>query len=92
LRFINKIAPDPVFAIKKAKLYLKSYLSIYPATEDELRKGLKLFCIKSIHGVWVESEHYLKKSDRVDEFLLNDFKRIEYFSERFDEFTELLLK
>lgn len=78
--------------LEKAKLYLMSYLSAYPTSKDELSKGLKLFYLKSIHGTWVEGEHYLVMSDRVDQFLHDDFQRIKYLSENFDEFQNNLFK
>lgn len=77
--------------IAHAKRYLNAYLAVYPTSRDELSRGLKLFYLKSIHGVWVESEHFLKGSDRVDEFLLNDFRRIKYFSVNFKDFENKLL-
>jgi len=70
--------------IRRAKLYLISYTKIYPTTKDELIRGLKLFYLKSIHGLWVESEHYINGSDRVDDFLYVDYKRTKYLSENFD--------
>lgn len=78
--------------IKKAKLYLGSYLTVYPATKDELIRGLLLFYLKSIHGVWVESEHYFNKNNRVDIFLSNDFRRIQYLSTHLKEFQDKLLE
>lgn len=78
--------------LRKAKLYLKSYLSVYPTSINELVVGLKLFYLKSIHGLWVEVEHYLNKNDRVDQFLLNDFQRIEYLSENIDDFGRNLFE
>lgn len=76
--------------IGNAKLYMDSYLSIYPTTKDELMRGLKLFYLRSIHGVWVESEHYLNKNNRVDIFLLHDFRRIQYLSNNFKTFQNTL--
>jgi len=78
--------------INKAKLYLDSYLSIYPTLKDELKRGLKFYYIKSVHGLWVENEHYLKNNSRVDEFLLNDFQRIKYLSEHFEELESKLFE
>lgn len=83
----NSVADDD---IKRAKLYLNSYLAVYPAPADELARGLKLFFLKSIHGLWVEGEHYLKNNDRTDEFLPNDFQRIKYLSENFKDFENKL--
>lgn len=78
--------------VVRAKLYLQSYLEIYPISKDELSRGLRLFYLKSIHGVWVESEHYLKENVRVDEFLLNDLQRIKYLSETYEYLEDNLLK
>jgi len=78
--------------VVRAKLYLQSYLEIYPISKDELSRGLRLFYLKSIHGVWVESEHYLKENVRVDEFLLNDLQRIKYLSENYEYLEDNLLK
>lgn len=78
--------------VDKAKLYLKSYLSIYPANKEELKKGLKLFYLKNIHSVWIESEHYLKNNNRADEFVELDLRRIKYLSKYFTEFEEELLR
>jgi len=77
--------------IKKAKLYLDSYLNVYPASKDELSRGLQLFYLTAIHGTWVESEHYVMHNNRVDGFLGDDFLRIKYLSEHFEEFEKELL-
>jgi len=78
--------------ITRAKLYLESYLKIYPTSKDELSRGLRLFYLKSIHGVWVESEHYLKENARVDEFLSNDLQRIKYLSVNYEYLEDNLLR
>ena len=48
--------------IDNAKLYLGSYLKVYPTSRDELSKGLKSFYLKHVHAVWTEGEHYLKNN------------------------------
>ena len=77
--------------IGKAKLYIQSYLSIYPTSKDELSKGLKLYFLKSIHGLWSEGQHYLNNNLRADEFLKTDFRRIKYLCKNYKEFGNLLL-
>lgn len=77
--------------IDKAKLYLKSYIEVYPTSKEELKKGLKLSYLKSIHGLWTEGEHYLKNNFRADEFLKTDFRRIKYFSQNYEKFEKELL-
>lgn len=65
----------------KVKKYLNAYRNIYPMSKDESACGLELFYLKSIHGAWVESEHYLKNNRRVDRFLYPDLTRIKFLSE-----------
>lgn len=77
--------------LRKAGLYLDSYLKIYPMSKAEISMGLKLFYLTLIRGLWVENEHYLKNNNRVDEFLLKDFERIKYLSENFNELENELL-
>ncbi|HEY4504615.1 MAG TPA: phosphotransferase [Candidatus Paceibacterota bacterium] len=77
-------------SLSDAKIYLDAYTGIYPISKDEIKRGLQLFLLKSIHGFWVESEHYIKNNNRVDEFLFNDYKKIKYLSENLEEFTRFL--
>lgn len=71
--------------IGQARLYLDAYLKIYPASLDELQRGLDLFYLKAIHTTWVEGEHYLLGNSRADGFLIDALKRIKYLSEKKDE-------
>ncbi len=70
--------------IRQAKLYIDSYLNIYPTLVSELKMGLKFYYVKTVHGLWIEDEHYLKNNYRVDQFLLSDFQRIKYLSENIE--------
>lgn len=72
------------------KKYLDAYASAYPISKDELLRGLKLFYLKSIHGAWVESEHYLKNNTRVDCFLYPDYLRIKFLSENLGVIEDVL--
>jgi len=78
--------------IEKAKLYLNAYLEVYPVSKDEIINGLRFFYIKAIHNVWIENEHYTKNNNRLDRFLIDDFKKIQYLSNHFQEFVEKLLQ
>ncbi|MCC7436746.1 phosphotransferase [Candidatus Nomurabacteria bacterium] len=78
--------------ILKAKLYLRSYIEVYPASKEELEKGFLLFYLRFVHGLWVQTEHYLKNNNRVDQFLKQDYERIKYLSENLDELTIKLLE
>ncbi len=75
-----------------ARKYIDAYSSIYPISKDEIKSGLQLYFIKSIHSFWVESEHYLKGNVRVDHFLFNDNNRIKYLSDNLDVLISVLTK
>jgi len=77
--------------MRKAKLYKDSYEEIYPTTQEEMEKGLLLFYIKTIHGLWIETEHYIKNNMRVDCFLAPDFERVEYLSKNLEKLKSELL-
>lgn len=70
--------------LENARKYLDAYSSVYPISKDEIKRGLQLYFLKTIHGFWVESEHYLKGNTRVDHFLFDDNKRIKYLSKNLD--------
>lgn len=72
-------------SVKNVRLYLSSYREIYPMEEKELREGLMAHYIKSMHTFWIEKEHYLKSSDRVDVFLEPHYKRLKFLAERKDD-------
>lgn len=86
LRSILYIFGDTNFphGLARAKGYMEAYSEIYPISKGEILRGLKLFYLKSVHGAWVESEHYLKGSTRVDCFLAPDLMRIKFLSEHAD--------
>ncbi len=76
--------------LENAKKYLHAYSNVYPISNDEIQKGLHLYFVKAIHGFWVETEHYLKGNTRVDHFLFDDHRRIEYLSENLDTLVDFL--
>ncbi len=75
-------------SIKNMRLFIKSYLDVYPMDERELKDGLMAHYVKTMHGFWVEKEHYLKNNNRVDQFLELNFKRLKFTSERLGDFLE----
>lgn len=77
--------------ITKAKLYLNSYLNIYPLSRDEIKRGFKLFYLKMLHSSWIPGEHYLKNNYRVDHLLAGNLERIKYLSEHLEELENKLL-
>lgn len=78
--------------LENARKYIDAYSSVYPISKDEIRRGLQLYFVKTIHLFWVESEHYLKGNARVDHFLFDDHHRIRYLSENLDVLIETLTK
>jgi len=78
--------------LKNARKYIDAYSSVYPISKDEIKRGLQLYFVKTVHGFWVESEHYLKGNTRVDHFLFDDHKRIKYLSENLDLLVDVLTK
>ncbi len=85
------VTADGSLDIRRMKMYVDAYRSVYPISNDELKKGLRLLRLKSARGFWVESEHYLKDNTRVDGFLKSDFDRVVYLSEHFEELEGALL-
>lgn len=82
--FLNTDFDDT--SIENIKLYIESYLEVYPMDQTELKNGLLAHYIKSIHSFWVEKEHYLKGSNRVDLFLELNYNRIKFMTENMDQF------
>jgi len=76
--------------VAKMKLYLNSYLNVYPTSKEELSRGLRLYYAKNIHSIWIESEHYLENNNRVDGFIQSDISRIKYLSSNFSNFEKEL--
>lgn len=79
-------------SIAKSRLYLRSYLNLYPAPKEELSAGLEMFFLRFVHGFWVQNEHYLKGNTRVDHFLSQDFHRITYMSAHLKELEKELFE
>lgn len=78
-------------SISKARLYIKAYTEVYPASKEELHKGITLFYLRFVHGLWVQTEHYLKGNTRVDQFLSQDYERIKYLSENLNSLADKLI-
>jgi Ser/Thr protein kinase RdoA (MazF antagonist) len=76
--------------LENAKKYVGAYSSVYPISKDEIERGLQLYFLKTIHGFWVEGEHYLKNNNRVDHFLFDDSRRIKYLSENLETLSDFL--
>lgn len=81
---------NPELELKNVTTYLKAYHSVYPLTKQQIKNGLELFFQKQVHGVWVESEHYLKNSTRTDVFLKIEFDRLKYMVENKDNIVDII--
>lgn len=70
--------------------YLNAYRMVYPIDADELKRGLRLFYCKMIHGFWVENEHYMRGNTRADCFLMSNAQRIRYLSNNLEKLPQIL--
>ncbi|MDE2019459.1 MAG: phosphotransferase [Patescibacteria group bacterium] len=76
---------------KKAEEYIGAYTKLYPLKKAEVESGLTAFVVKHMHSVWVEKEHYLKHSRRVDRFLESTLKERFFMYENFSRFVKLFM-
>lgn len=78
--------------INRAKLSLQVYKEIYPIRREEFENILEFYFIKKAHSVWVETEHYIKGSNRIDIFLRRELLMLEYYSKNRKDLVERLFK
>ncbi|MEI6345898.1 MAG: aminoglycoside phosphotransferase family protein [bacterium] len=78
--------------LANTKLYLDSYLNIYPMSKEELDDAFTAYYINRSHSYWVEAEHYLRGNTRADELLESDIARMNYFSENFEVLKKYLIE
>lgn len=78
--------------VARTKLFLDSYLEIYPATKEDLVENFEMYYLRSAHSVWVEEEHYLRNNDRVDELLKSDIVRVNYLTNNLESLKLFLFK
>ena len=76
--------------IELARLYIEVYSKMYPISKEELQKGLKLHYLRQLHSFWVESEHYINKNYRVDQFLVGKYKSTQYLSKNLNVLADKL--
>lgn len=70
--------------IDSAKWFLDGYMEIYPIKKDEFIKGMTYYFIKKAHSLWIETEHYINNTQRVDGFFQREFLMLSYYHENFD--------
>lgn len=78
-------------SLQRARLYLDTYRSIYPMDDEEVRKGIELFFLKSIHNTWLQQEHYVLGNERPDQFLVPDTARTRFLAEHREQLVLGLL-
>lgn len=71
-----------------AHTLLATYHGHYPLDRTELINGFQTYLIQRVHGLWVETEHYLLDNHRVDGFLEGEPYLLRYFSENYEGFVE----
>ncbi len=82
--------PIDAAALAQAKLYLDSYLAIYPMPLSDLNDAFFAYRVRCAHSTWVESEHYLNDNSRGDELLETDALRMAYLANNFDDLKRYL--
>jgi len=87
--FYKKISIE---SLDHIKLFIQSYSALYPISKNEIRKGLKLFYLKSLYSTWVEDEHYLRGNNRVDCFLEHNSYRLRFLTQHYDDLERFLLE
>lgn len=77
--------------LKSSIKFIHHYHQLYPLTQQEIIYGVEDYYLRRLHSLWVETEHYINKSTRVDQFLETQFNSLKYLSKNKDYFTNLLL-
>jgi len=70
--------------IESAKMFLEEYSKFYPITKEEFYKGMTYYFLKKAHSLWIETEHYIKKTMRVDVFFERELLMLNYYDENLD--------
>lgn len=67
--------------IENTKLFLGEYFKIYPMGKEEFLKGMTYYFLKKAHSLWIETEHYINETVRVDVFFERELKMLNYYEE-----------
>jgi len=76
--------------LANAKAYMDAYRGVYPISSDEIAAGLQALHIKTMHGLWVESEHYLSGNSRTDRLLPFELARLKFLSGHLEDLISSL--
>jgi len=78
--------------IKKAKIFIAAYRSVYPISSSEIRTGMLFWYLKNIHSFWIEEAHYLNNNFRTDVFYPIQDKKLKYYEKHFDQMIAEILE
>lgn len=74
--------------IRKARIYIQTYIDLYPFDKEDFLKSIEDYYLKSAHSLWIERTHYLENSTRVDCFLENQLAMLNYYPKNYKRLTE----
>lgn len=75
-----------------AQTFLTAYHQRYPLERTELINGYTNYFVMRVHGLWVETEHYLNNNQRVDGFLSGEPNLLRYFSRNLEALIESIVE
>ena len=77
--------------LSSAGQYLSSYNQNYPIDANEITRGFYMYFCRKAHSLWVEKEHYLNHSQRVDHFLADEIKMLTYYSQNIHSLVNAII-
>lgn len=78
-------------SLRRARLYIDAYQEIYPIPADELGKGIEVFFLKSIRGLWMHKELYTLRNRRPEQFLAPEIARTSFLAEHRTKLVDALM-
>lgn len=78
--------------INLARVYIQSYRSEYPISDDEITRSMELFHLKSLRNIWIQKEYYELNNHRPAQFLEPDTMRITFLSTNRRALLEALIR
>lgn len=78
-------------SLRRARLYIDAHQEIYPIPLDELRKGMEVFFLKSVRGLWMHKELYRLGNRRPEQFLAPEIARTSFLAEHRTKLVDALI-
>jgi len=75
---------------KRAKLFLKTYTKKHKLDKFMLKEAIEFYVTKLFYSVWIESEHYLKSNNKMDNLYKQVCKSLMYFNKHKGELVQNL--